>query len=294
MKKILLYFLCAVVLLSLAGCGCEHEWSDATCTVPSTCALCEKTEGEPLGHDWQDATCASAKTCTRCGETEGEPLPHASLSEANYQQGPICADCGMEVGEPLEAGFEKHGLGCDMEVGETVYLEEYYSNDKEVCGPAEFTVTSVERLTEHEVLPPLEGYEIYRVNIKLSVYGEGFRRHSVSWHGCMEDYYNIELHDVTSVEGDKINGYYPEEYTISWMGEEKSIYTARTYNWSKWDGEGYHLDLTYTISAPTGYDGLVLGVQPGLVDWDDDDYVYDAVEKGAVYRFFRLTNDVKS
>jgi len=291
MKKLISVFLCALLLLSLVGCGCEHEWNDATCTTPSTCALCEKTEGEALGHDWQDATCAAAKTCAHCGETEGEALPHASLSEANYQQGPICADCGAEVGEPLEASFEKHSLVCDVKIGETVHFEEYYSNDKEVCGPADFTVTGVERLTEHDVLPLEEGYELYRISVKLSVYGSGFRRHSVSMHSCHEDYYNIELHDDTSLY-DEESGM--DTYTISWMGEEKPIYELRAYNWSKWDGEGYHLDYTNTISIPEGYDGLVLGVQPGLVDWDDDDYVYDAMEKGAEYRFFRLTNDVKS
>lgn len=291
MKRTVGLLLCLVMLLALTGCGCEHQWAEATCHAPQTCTLCEKTKGKTLEHVWQEATCAAPQTCTLCGDTEGEALPHESLSEPNLQQGPICEECGAEVGEPLEASFEKHGFVCDVKIGETIHFDEYYSNDKEFCGPADFTVTGVERVTEHEILPLEEGYELYRISVKLSVYGSGFRRHSVSMHSCHEDYYNVELHDDTSLYDEESD---VDTYTISWMGEEKPIYEFRTHNWSRWDGEGYHLEFTDTISAPAGYDGLVLGVQPGLVDWDDDDYVYDAMEKGAEYRFFRLSNDVKS
>ena len=80
MKKIVLLLVCAALALSLTGCGCDHQWTEAGCTSPRTCTLCGKTEGEPLGHSWTEATCAAPKTCAVCGETEGEALPHATLS----------------------------------------------------------------------------------------------------------------------------------------------------------------------------------------------------------------------
>lgn len=75
-KKILAILLAAACLLVLAGCSCEHEWTDASCKAPKHCALCGETEGTALGHYYQSATCEAPKTCTRCGETEGAPLGH--------------------------------------------------------------------------------------------------------------------------------------------------------------------------------------------------------------------------
>lgn len=38
------------MLTALAGCGCQHQWEEATCTTPKTCTQCGETEGEALGH----------------------------------------------------------------------------------------------------------------------------------------------------------------------------------------------------------------------------------------------------
>lgn len=67
MKKRCLLFLGALlVFCMLAGCECKHEWAEATCTEPKTCAKCGETEGEALGHTWIDATCTEPKTCSVC------------------------------------------------------------------------------------------------------------------------------------------------------------------------------------------------------------------------------------
>lgn len=51
-----------------SGTGeCEHEWQDATCTEPKTCAKCGATEGVPNGHKWIDPTCTQAGKCEICG-----------------------------------------------------------------------------------------------------------------------------------------------------------------------------------------------------------------------------------
>ena len=46
---------------------CVHEWADATCTAPVTCALCGMTEGEALGHSWDEGAVTQAPTCTEQG-----------------------------------------------------------------------------------------------------------------------------------------------------------------------------------------------------------------------------------
>ena len=75
-SAILLLVLCCTLL---TGCFCKHEWQDATCTTPTTCALCGKTEGEAPGHMagdmvegeilFEEKQMVSYQNCKVCGET---------------------------------------------------------------------------------------------------------------------------------------------------------------------------------------------------------------------------------
>ena len=104
-----------------------HSWSDATCTTPKTCSVCQATEGEALGHSWSDATCTAPKTCGTCGATEGDALGHS------YENG-ICGTCGgtdpdhyfaVTIPEALEkddgAKVEVSGTVCEA----TSWNEQY-------------------------------------------------------------------------------------------------------------------------------------------------------------------------
>ena len=89
---------------------CSHDWVEATCTAPKTCATCGETEGEALGHAWNDATCTAPKTCATCGETTGEALGHTGgiatcLAEA------VCDRCGQSYGELGDHAWQ--GATCD-------------------------------------------------------------------------------------------------------------------------------------------------------------------------------------
>ena len=79
MKK--LFALLPVLLLAFVLCGCciRHDWQPATCTEPSTCSKCGKTQGEPLGHT-EAIDEAVAPTCTETGLTEGHTAPSAMKS----------------------------------------------------------------------------------------------------------------------------------------------------------------------------------------------------------------------
>lgn len=81
-----------------------HIWTAATCTAPRTCSVCGATEGEPLGHDWKAATCTEPKTCTVCGETTGKPLGHTWVA-ATYERPKTCSVCGATEGEPLKVKY---------------------------------------------------------------------------------------------------------------------------------------------------------------------------------------------
>ena len=106
---------------------CEHQWDLANCEEPKRCAICEETEGEPLGHQWgeatcespamcqvcymekgekrehqwKEATCTAAKTCTLCEKEEGEPIEHQWV-DATESQPKTCSGCGLTEGKPLE------------------------------------------------------------------------------------------------------------------------------------------------------------------------------------------------
>lgn len=85
---------------TLAACGHEHQFSDATCTEPKICVECQETEGEPIAHNFSEPTCETPATCTSCGLTDGEPLEH-EWEEANYDDPKTCKTCGVTDGEPL-------------------------------------------------------------------------------------------------------------------------------------------------------------------------------------------------
>jgi len=99
-RRVLTILLCIALAVILSACGCRHEWSDPTCTEPSTCELCGETEGDSRGHSWMDPTCEDPSICRRCGKEKGDPLEH-SWTEATCEAAKTCELCGATEGEPL-------------------------------------------------------------------------------------------------------------------------------------------------------------------------------------------------
>ena len=102
MKSRRLFSIVSLILvfcLTFSGCGCKHDWQDANCQGPKTCALCGKTEGEAGTHHYKifetAPTCTEpgyrVNACTVCGLEEktpiADPAGHTSL-------GGRCIICG--------------------------------------------------------------------------------------------------------------------------------------------------------------------------------------------------------
>ena len=101
MKRIVAIVFIIAICFSLSACCLRHDWQEATCAAPETCAKCGKTRGEPLAeHTWVEATCTEPKTCSVCGATEGEALGH-TFDEASCTYPKTCTVCGETEGEPL-------------------------------------------------------------------------------------------------------------------------------------------------------------------------------------------------
>lgn len=95
----------------------DHTYSDATCTMPATCAFCGKTAGTALGHDHQvlevqEATCLGQGYkfygCTRCADSYYETLPMTdhNYADATCARPKTCVFCGKTVGEALGHHYE--------------------------------------------------------------------------------------------------------------------------------------------------------------------------------------------
>lgn len=111
MRRIFIMISTTLFILILTGCGCKHEWQEANCTSPRTCALCQETEGEPLGHSWSAATCLLPETCSRCQETKGEPLGHSWL-DATCTLPKRCENCTLTEG--AATGHNWVEATCDL------------------------------------------------------------------------------------------------------------------------------------------------------------------------------------
>ena len=112
MKKLFIPIILLLACLLFTACGCEHQWKDADCLSPKTCALCGETEGEALSHSWLDADCTAPKTCSLCGLSEGEALSHI-WEEASCSSPETCSVCRITRGEKLEHTYSDWSFDAD-------------------------------------------------------------------------------------------------------------------------------------------------------------------------------------
>lgn len=126
MKKSLFIISIILVAFSLNGCGHEHIYTDATCTIPRTCTECGKIEGEALGHDFFEATCELPATCERCGETRGSALGHTTevgkCSNCNEYQG---KDIVKTIFEKLTYANAQADLALTFQTSGTDYYQSF-------------------------------------------------------------------------------------------------------------------------------------------------------------------------
>ena len=131
-KRVLSVMLCLCLFTAImAGCGCKHEWKNATCEMPNTSALCGETNGEPPDHTWKPASCEAPKTCADCGKTEGEALEHtfgewAEVDDKTEER--TCSACNFTEQQEIdrEAAMLRH-LEGEWMMGEAVVGEELVS-----------------------------------------------------------------------------------------------------------------------------------------------------------------------
>ena len=128
--------------ITVAFAACDHEWSEATCQVLSTCSKCGATTGDYADHipNSENPTCADPAECTVCGAEVGY-VPH-SWDEGVVTQQPDCATgtsgsklltctvCGATQEEDIWA---YHDWVVDENTSATCTENGYYKAHCSVC-----------------------------------------------------------------------------------------------------------------------------------------------------------------
>lgn len=305
-QKIFLIGLTMAFGVVLTGCHMKHEWQEADCTRPRTCAVCGETEGEALGHEWQEADCTRPRTCSVCGETQGEALGHDwqedcthprtctvcgetqgeaaehSWQEADYFTPQTCTVCGKTQGEPRQPSFEAHGLSVNARVGETYDYVTCCAEDKSLTTVGKLTFSDY-RIFEDRIT---EGYEWRAVHIKIEFSDDNARDYGIGVHYSNENYYDTEAWDEVYDRDDN-----RKKYTIRYNGKDytecESIFSGPGYGeWENgvltWEGDSF-------VIVPAGYDGMVVCFRNAGLEGKTGDYIYDVADEDTI--FFRMGDE---
>ncbi len=192
MKKILTTIvLTALAAFLLAGCCMSHDWQEANCLAPKTCAKCGATEGEPLEHSWQAASCEAPETCALCSETRGEALGH-TWEPADCVRPERCA-CGAEQGDALGHKIVHNGealMYSEVPGYEDIGHGIVHTGDCELCGEqgsvfyndwANFInafLPGTWRLDVAIYITTLESYDLSEGGFTVQIYPDGKSEYS--------------------------------------------------------------------------------------------------------------------
>lgn len=293
MKKALLVFY-ALLSISclLIGCTCKHQWSDASCTTPRTCTICGETEGDPLPHTFSPATCTSPSICVNCGFVQGKPLPHGNITEANYQDAPMCLDCGTTLGTPLTPVYEEKNIPMNFQPGVPTPYTTICAENSQMTTTGTAILTDCGILDEADraewsnilgvSLEPQDGYEWIAAKIDAVFDDRNTQKYGIVTCYLYEDYYTPYLYDDTLEEiGEK---FYKSQ--ILWHGNTVEQLTATALKWGNWTPQKtISLSCYFAFRVPVGYRGAVVGLETsGRYINTDLYYVDDPTDGTLLYR----------
>lgn len=170
MKRIWMFALLLLLSAALAGCACEHQWTQPDCINGGVCLACDAAGEAALGHDWTDVSCAAPQTCRRCGEIRGEALAH-SYGDWSFGQEDMthtCAVCGFEERTELDRGLFLQTLLPGHWDFYGVYKGEEYSSAKDFT----FLDTNLFFGEDHSVTFTKPDGEVLEGSWRFALYGQ--------------------------------------------------------------------------------------------------------------------------
>ena len=155
----------------------EHDWVDATCTAPKTCAVCGETEGEALGHTASEAVKEHEKapTCTETGSYDSVVYCSVCSAELSRETVTVAAE-GHKPGEAVRENEVAPTLNSEGSYDEVIYCS--------VCS-AELSRTTV-------TVPVLEGAVAQVNGVKYATLTEAIEK----------AYGNMAVHMLSDVTED--------------------------------------------------------------------------------------------
>ena len=101
-KKILIGIIAVITVIcafSFTACNdeCDHQWTDASCTAPKTCSICQETEGQANGHsyktDFDKNESQHWYECSVCGDKKDAAEHTFNVPAATEQTDKYCTVC---------------------------------------------------------------------------------------------------------------------------------------------------------------------------------------------------------
>lgn len=243
--------------------------------------------GCQCSHDWQNATCAQPRTCAKCGETEGLTLSHI-WATANHQAPKTCTVCGMTIGNPLPASFEVHGLLTDAQEDTAYTYMTACQKNPGVRTTGQLTFSNYRIFGSDPEHEGKEGYEWRAVDVTIDFTDSNAFHLGMLIGQCSEDYYDIEAHDASIHLVSENGSDFIEAYTVRFNGIEYAdcICSHENVGFSGWEGNRNQWRTQLYYRVPVGYDGTIVGFYDGGKTWESGMYIYDIADENSI--FFRL------
>ena len=192
-------------------------------------------------------------------------------TEPDYQTPSTCTVCGLTRGTPKPADFDTYGIKTDLKTGEPA---EYHTicryEDAETTGTV--TVTDVSCGNDSGT----SGYE--QQTVTMTVVFNDVNSNDFGF------YYNYITTDFYDIVGFETSFKYVEgtthSFTVNYKGKDYdqcrlSVTTSGNEWVKKNDGFEKTITITWNLTVPQGYDGIVVGVRNSGLDSEGKYYIYE-------------------
>ncbi|MCR5664921.1 MAG: hypothetical protein K6G17_08645 [Oscillospiraceae bacterium] len=273
MKRLLALLLALALVFSLAACalpGRDDEDDDEEISTRRSRRGKETDEDEP----------ASGKTGRERKKAAEEDTPEPTPEPAPEPTPEPTPEPAVEAPMP---DFEAYGLDKNLIGPDRSYDYITITNgDPTQTTVGKLTVVGYKIFEGDEELPPLEGYEWRVVGVQIVFSDDAAWENGMRVGPCIEDYYNIVLHDDSSVTRD--DGFTAS--TILWQGRTWEMIRLVEDEFTPWEDHACAYRFIAAFRVPVGYDGCVVGFYNRAREWGEGEYIYDVADGNTL--FFRL------
>lgn len=185
-----------------------------------------------------------------------------------------------EKTEPITSEMEEAGFTQFMEINTPYPYTSLCGEDESFSTTGEAVITSYEIFDSAEGFPAMDGYEWRVVQMEIRFFDQNAQDYGSTTYSNVEDYYNTRLHDDTYVDIKVEDNSSYHSYRAIYQGQEVDIFEKTTNYWGGWqhDENGQWEIISYyewAMRVPVGYDGCVVGLRDGRVEWLDGTYITD-------------------